>query len=103
MRENIPIALQASIDEPYGPYLSGTFDVPLMTNECLRYVLHVETPQAHTSVTVNGWDAGEVDGGELVIDVTDYITLDHNWLTLKSAPPLKATKVYLQPIPCADA
>jgi hypothetical protein len=103
MHENIPIILQAAINEPYGVNIDGLFDVPPMTGECLRYVLHVEGIPTGIRVFVNEWYAGKVDGGGMVIDVTDHITLEHNWLALRPSFPLKGVNVYLQPIPCADA
>jgi hypothetical protein len=103
MHENIPVVLQAPINEPNGVRIDGVFDVPPMTDECLRYVLHVEDAPNGTVVTVNSWYVGSIHEGELIADVTDNITLQGNVLMLTIALPGSIGAVYLQPTPCADA
>ncbi|MFN8378139.1 MAG: hypothetical protein U0452_05660 [Anaerolineae bacterium] len=65
-------------------WLSRTFDVPPILDQCLRFDLHITAAPGRVVLTVNGQMRVAVDGTRpFVFDVTDFITLEDNILTLQ--------------------
>lgn len=72
---------------------------------CVRYVLQVEHAPSSTKVYVNDQHLLDLDDGTARIDITDYVSLGVNRLSLRVACPgnTRFDAVLLLQIPCEDA
>lgn len=63
--------------------LTRHFDVPPMLDVCLRFDLHITAAPGRVVLSINDLRLAEMDGGQpFIFDVTDFISLEDNALTL---------------------
>jgi len=77
------------------------------TDACVRYFLRCSGCAYPMQVYLRGQVITQIDGVDVNVDVTDYVSLDDNLLVLaiRVDPTTKNTqqlKLYLQPIYCDD-
>ncbi len=81
--------------------LRRTFDLEPIGDVCLRFHLHVDRAPIGTQVYVNGWHLGTMQSTEaLQAEVTDYVTLEDNFILLKLSYSGELHGLSIQPIPC---
>ena len=93
---------EGRFDEGWAACLQTRFDLAPF-DFCIRYDLHVEDAPGMIILYINGRRMGEVaPGAPFVFDVTDWVTLEDNRLTLRvtCGAAGKFGRVYLQPHPC---
>ncbi len=82
--------------------LRHTFDLEPIGDVCLRFHLHLDCAPIGTQVYVNGWHLGTLQSAEpLHADVTDYVSLEDNFVLLKLTHSGELHGVSIQPVPCA--
>lgn len=81
--------------------LQRMFDLEPIGEVCLRFFLHIEAAPDDTTVTMNGWDVGRVQAGQLLVaDVTDFVTLEDNALLLNVNQQGRFGEVWLARVLC---
>ncbi len=81
--------------------LRRTFDLEPIGDVCLRFHLNVDRAPIGTQVYVNGWHVGTFQAGEpLSADVTDYVSLEDNFILLKLIHSGDLHGLSIQPVPC---
>ena len=82
--------------------LRHTFDLEPIGDVCLRFHLHLDRAPIGTQVYVNGEHLGTLQSTEpLHADVTDYVSLEDNFVLLKLTHSGELHGVSIQPVPCA--
>ncbi|CAG1770764.1 hypothetical protein BAC2_01259 [uncultured bacterium] len=87
---------------PWAAYLQHTFHLE-PTDECVSYILHIESAPGTVVLYVNGRRLGEFDGSlPFSFDITDYVALEDNSMALRveCAESGRFGKLHLQPLPC---
>lgn len=83
--------------------LQRRFDLLPIEDVCVRYHLHLDHAPDSTQVYINGWHAGTVEQGKsLMSDVTDFVTLEDNFLLLKVSRKGDLRGVTLWRVPCDE-
>jgi hypothetical protein len=81
--------------------LRRTFDLEPIGDVCLRFHLHLERAPIGTQVFVNGWHLGTLQStGSLESDITDYVSLEDNFVLLKLIHSGDLHGLSIQPVPC---
>ncbi len=81
--------------------LRHTFDLEPIHDVCIRYHLHLIIAPVGTQVFVNGWHIGTFQAHQsLTADVTDYVTLEDNFILLKLSHRGDLSGLSLEPVPC---
>ncbi len=81
--------------------LRHTFDLEPIGDVCLRFHLHLDRAPIGTQVFVNGWHLGTLQSTEpLQADITDYVSLEDNFILLKLTHSGDLHDVSIQPVPC---
>lgn len=78
------------------------------TEMCVHYWLHADDVPGLVTVDVGGRRVGEGGMGPLSLDVTDYVTLEHNEIALMLdlsvvQPGAHFGRVWLEAVPCEDS
>lgn len=92
----------ARFDEAWAAMLHTRFDL-LPLDICVHYLLHIERAPGSIILYINGRRMGEIDGGvPFCFDVTDYVTLEDNQMSIKVMCADAGTfgRVYLLPVAC---
>ena len=81
--------------------LRHTFDIEPIGSVCLRFHIRLDHAPIGTQVYVNGWHAGTLQTADpLNADVTDYVSLEDNFVLLKLTRSGDLHGLSIQPIPC---
>ncbi|MEP6984592.1 MAG: hypothetical protein ABI970_03285 [Chloroflexota bacterium] len=81
--------------------LRHSFDIEPIGDVCLRFYIQLDQAPIGTQVYVNGWHLGTIQTTEpLNADVTDYVSLQDNFVLLKLTHTGDLHGLSLQPVPC---
>lgn len=81
--------------------LRHAFDLEPIGDVCLRFELHLTIAPRDTQVYVNGWHLGTFQVGQpFQADVTDYVSLEDNFVLLKISRRGDLGGLSIDPIPC---
>ena len=81
--------------------LRRTFDLEPIGDVCLRFHLHLDRAPIGTKVFMNGWHLGTLQSTEpLQADITDYVSLEDNFVLLKLTHSGDLHGLSIQAIPC---
>ncbi len=99
MNNLFPIILHPAAATELPAQYEFRFDLPPMTDQCLRYWLHIEPAPAQAVVSLNDYLLEAQTGKSFSADVTDFVTLDDNVLRVGEIQR-ELRRVWLQPVPC---
>jgi hypothetical protein len=81
--------------------LRHTFDLEPIGDVCLRFHLHLDRAPVGTQIYVNGWHLETIQAAEpLESDITDYVSLEDNFVLLKLTHSGELHGLSIQPVPC---
>lgn len=100
MNHPTPIILYACIGQLTDP-AEFRFDLPPMTEQCLRYWVYIEPTNADMKISMNGYTVEASTGENFSTDVTDFVTLEDNHLVIHDHAEVPK-RIWLQAVPCPE-